>query len=74
MHSTNYLNKQTTMKKLSVSVIINILFVASFLGLPKNLLSQGVGIGTNTPDASTALGITHTAKGLLLPGMSTAFS
>jgi hypothetical protein len=28
--------------------------------------SQGVGIGTTTPDASAALDITHPAKGLLV--------
>ena len=34
--------------------------------------SQGVGIGTTNPDASAALDITHTAKGLLIPRMGTA--
>src|SRR5258705_14017327 len=32
--------------------------------------SQGVGIGTITPDASAALDITATNKGLLIPRMS----
>jgi hypothetical protein len=32
--------------------------------------SQGVGIGTASPDASAVLDITHTAKGVLIPRMS----
>ena len=35
------------------------------------LFSQGVGIGTITPDSSAVLDITNTAKGLLVPRMST---
>src|SRR5215831_3889899 len=34
-------------------------------------LSQGVGIGTITPDSSAILDLTHNAKGLLTPRMST---
>jgi trimeric autotransporter adhesin len=34
--------------------------------------AQGTGIGTSNPDASAALDITHTAKGLLIPRMATA--
>jgi hypothetical protein len=33
--------------------------------------SQSVGIGTNTPDGSAALDISNSAKGLLIPRMST---
>jgi hypothetical protein len=33
--------------------------------------SQGVGIGTTTPDSSAVLDITHTGKGLLVPRMNT---
>jgi trimeric autotransporter adhesin len=33
--------------------------------------SQSVGIGTSTPNASAQLDITHTAKGLLIPRMTT---
>ena len=47
------------------------LFLVSILSLPKDSFSQGVGIGTTTPDASAALDITHTTKGLLIPRMST---
>ena len=34
--------------------------------------SQGIGIGTTTPDASSALDVTATNKGLLIPRMNTA--
>ncbi|HYF30776.1 MAG TPA: tail fiber domain-containing protein [Chitinophagaceae bacterium] len=34
--------------------------------------AQSIGIGTATPDASAALDITNTSKGLLIPRMSTA--
>jgi hypothetical protein len=43
-----------------------ILFFISY-----NSFSQGVGIGTPTPDSSAVLDITHTGKGLLVPRMNT---
>ena len=50
-------------KRFILSYILFLAFYYSF--------SQGVGIGTTVPDASAALDITHTAKGLLIPRMST---
>src|SRR6266487_873391 len=51
-------------------LIVQTLLVISILSLPKDSFSQGVGIGTITPDASAALDITATNKGLLVPRMN----
>ena len=48
-------------------LILHILFLVSYCSF-----SQGVGIGTTTPDASAALDITASGKGLLIPRMNTA--
>lgn len=46
------------------------LFLISILGLPKDLLSQNVGIGTTTPNAKAALEIKATDKGVLFPRLT----
>ena len=46
-------------------LLLQILFMFSC-----GVFSQGVGIGTDAPDASSALDITATSKGLLIPRMS----
>lgn len=43
-----------------------------FLVLTTYLLSQNVGIGTSTPNASAAVEIQNTSKGILIPRMTTA--
>jgi hypothetical protein len=48
------------------------LFIISITGLPKGSYSQGVGIGTATPDPSAIFDIRHTGKGLLIPRMTTS--
>ncbi len=48
-------------------LVLPIMFFVSFCSF-----SQNVGIGTTTPDASAALDITTTDKGLLIPRMSIA--
>ena len=48
-----------------------LLFAKLLLTISCYSFSQGVGIGTNNPDASAALDITATNKGLLMPRMST---
>ncbi len=48
-------------------LVMNILLLATYCSL-----AQNVGIGTLTPDASAALDISNTGKGLLIPRMSTA--
>jgi len=48
------------------------LSTALLLALPLAALAQGVGIGTVAPDASAALDITATAKGVLVPRLSQA--
>lgn len=45
---------------------LHILLVSAFYSF-----AQGIGIGTLVPDASAALDISHTGKGLLIPRMST---
>src|SRR5215813_3886790 len=50
-------------KALLLSYILSFIFYTSF--------AQGVGIGTLAPDSSAVLDITNTAKGLLVPRMST---
>ncbi len=45
---------------------------AFVMALPLTSLAQGVGIGTTTPDASAALDIVSTTKGLLLPRLTLA--
>ena len=52
------------MKRILLLVIV-LIFIAH------HLFSQGIGIGTNTPDSSAVLDITHANKGLLIPRMST---
>jgi len=47
------------MKKIVLSLLLLMAVIFSY--------SQGVGIGTNTPDASAALDITASNKGLLMP-------
>src|SRR5215470_18275137 len=47
-----------------------LLFAPIFLFVSYVSFSQGVGIGTTTPDPSAALDITATNKGLLIPRMS----
>src|SRR4030095_2195510 len=51
-----------TMKRLLLSHVLLIVTYCSF--------SQSVGIGTTTPDASAALDITATNRGLLIPRMN----
>src|SRR5580765_5981351 len=46
-------------------LLVQILFFTSYCAT-----SQGVGIGTTTPDPSAALDITATNKGLLIPRMN----
>jgi trimeric autotransporter adhesin len=48
------------------------LFAKLFLMISCYSFSQGVGIGTNTPNTSAALDITSNNKGLLIPRMNTA--
>ncbi len=48
-----------------------LLLVISLIFITHHLFSQGIGIGTNTPDSSAVLDITHANKGLLIPRMST---
>lgn len=48
--------------------ILLMLTVLSSLTYPS--FSQGVGVGTATPDASAILDATHTSKGLLIPRMN----
>ncbi len=50
--------------------LITVLLIA--LSSFSRVQSQGIGIGTNSPDASAALDITATNKGLLIPRMTTA--
>jgi trimeric autotransporter adhesin len=64
-----YLKEKLFMKKRSL--VIYLLFIFMVLSLPKNSFSQSIGIGTDTPDSSAALDITHSSKGLLIPRMST---
>ena len=52
-----------------IAVLYSLLLV---LLLPLATLAQGVGIGTTAPDASAALEIKSTAKGLLLPRLTSA--
>lgn len=49
-----------------LNVIVLFFITISFLS------AQGVGIGTNTPDASALLDLTSTTKGVLLPRMTAA--
>src|SRR5215467_4993311 len=53
------------MKKILLSLIL--FFSISFVAI-----SQNVGIGTINPDSSAALDIVHSAKGLLIPRMTTS--
>jgi hypothetical protein len=57
--------KKTTMKK-NISVIIGILLMIT------EGYSQGVSIGTATPNASSKLDISSTTTGVLIPRMTTA--
>src|SRR5215203_2288860 len=57
-------NTKKIMKKKLLLPIALLIAYSSF--------SQGVGIGTATPDASAALDVTATNKGLLIPRMNTA--
>ena len=50
--------------------VLHALLMAAILNLPNDSFSQGVGIGTATPDASAALDITAANKGLLIPRMN----
>ena len=49
---------------------IFLLFIPCILLLTPSVFSQNVGIGTTTPNASAALDIQSTIKGLLLPRMT----
>ena len=51
------------MKKFLTSTTIVFLFISS-------LTAQNIGIGTNSPNASAALDINNTSKGLLIPRMT----
>jgi trimeric autotransporter adhesin len=51
-------------------LVLHTFLLASILNLPKDLFSQGVAIGSATPDASAVLDITATNKGLLIPRMN----
>src|SRR5687767_6125741 len=53
-------------------LIFHTFLLASILNLPKDSFSQGVAIGSATPDASAVLDITATNKGLLIPRMNLA--
>ncbi len=48
------------------------LFLLSFLSLPKNVISQNVGIGTTAPHTSAQLEIQSSGKGVLLPRVGSA--
>jgi FG-GAP repeat len=48
------------------------LFIILFIATHKMALSQSIGIGTTSPNASAQLDITSTTKGTLLPRMTTA--
>ena len=56
--------KLNEMKK--ICMFLFVLFIAAAAW------SQGIGIGTNTPAASSMLDITSTSKGILVPRMTTA--
>lgn len=57
------------MKKLLLSYS---LFLISILGLPKDLFSQSVGIGTVSPNASAQLDVSSNNKGVLIPRLTKA--
>jgi len=46
--------------------------ISALLFYIQALLAQGIGLGTTTPDASAALDITSTDKGVLVPRLTTA--
>lgn len=52
--------------------ITKLFFAAAFLTVGVASAQSGVGIGTTTPNASAALDVTSTTKGLLIPRMTTA--
>jgi len=63
--TTSFLNyKKDSMKKLLALLII--------LSATKSITAQSIGIGTTTPNASAALEIKSSTKGLLIPVMNTA--
>lgn len=51
------------MKQFLIFLLLPFVFISSY--------SQGIGIGTNTPNASALLDISSTTKGLLIPRMTT---
>ena len=51
------------MKQFLIFLLFPFVFISSY--------SQGIGIGTNTPNASALLDISSTTKGLLIPRMTT---
>ena len=52
--------------------ITKLFFAAAFLTAGMASAQSGVGVGTTTPDASSALDVTSTTKGFLMPRMTTA--
>lgn len=52
--------------------ITKLFFAAAFLTVGVASAQSGVGIGTTNPDASSALDVTSTTKGFLMPRMTTA--
>ncbi|HCQ14365.1 hypothetical protein [Flavobacterium sp.] len=51
--------------------ITKLFFAAAFLTVGIASAQSGVGVGTTTPDASSALDVTSTTKGFLMPRMTT---
>src|SRR6185436_624904 len=53
-------------------ILLFAILYASVAGLSKDSFGQSVGVGTSSPDPSAMLDIRHTAKGLLIPRMTTS--
>ena len=62
------INKNNT----NMKNITKLFFAAAFLTVGAASAQSGVGVGTTTPDASSALDVTSTTKGFLMPRMTTA--
>ncbi len=54
------------------SFFTKIFCASAFFAFSQNIVAQGVGINTNSPDPSAALDVTATNKGMLIPRMTTA--
>src|SRR5258706_8868399 len=68
----NKLVKQNCLSMKKRLLVLHIFLLISILSLPNDSFSQSIGIGTTTPDASAALDITATNKGLLIPRINIA--